>query len=225
MPSPLMSASITRPKAVLFDCDGVLADSEALAAMVVSEDLSERFWPVSPEECQDVFLGRAVPDMMPLIEQRFGRLPENWPALLAARLTERMARDVVAVPGALNTLRRLRAAGLPIACASNSSRSELRAKLGRLGIAELFEGRVFSFEDVARPKPYPDMYEAAAAACGAAPEECVVVEDSLPGIRAGRAAGCRVLALVWEMPEALLRAQGAEPFRHMDELPALLGAA
>ncbi|WBV43126.1 HAD family phosphatase [Pseudoroseomonas cervicalis] len=213
------------PKAVLFDCDGVLADSEALAAITVAEDLSERFWPVTPEECQELFLGRAVPDMMPLIEQRFGRLPDDWPALLSARLTERMARDVVAVPGALDTLRRLRAAGLPIACASNSSRAELRAKLGRLGIAELFEGRVFSFEDVARPKPYPDMYEAAAAACGATPAECVVVEDSLPGIRAGRAAGCRVLALVWEMPEALLRAQGAEPFRHMDELPALLGAA
>ncbi|MFC7607779.1 HAD-IA family hydrolase [Teichococcus aestuarii] len=76
-----------------------------------------------------------------------------------------------------------------------------------------------------RPKPYPDIYRAAALSCGAAPEDCVVVEDSLPGIRAGRAAGCRVLALVWDMPEAMLRAQGAEPFRSMAELPALLGVA
>ncbi|MCQ4162183.1 HAD family phosphatase [Roseomonas sp. GC11] len=218
-------AGPTPPRAILFDCDGVLADSEALAALVVAEDLSARFWPVAPEECRDVFLGRAVPDMVQVVEQRFGRVPDTWPAEIAARLTERMGREVVAVPGALAALRRLRAAGLPLACASNSSRAELAAKLGRLGIRDLFEGRVFSFEDVERPKPYPDLYLAAAAACDAAPEECVVVEDSLPGIRAARAAGCRVLALVWELPEALLRAQGAEPFRHMDELPALLGVA
>lgn len=219
-----MRPSSSRPAAILFDCDGVLADSEALAAMVVSEDLTERGWPVAPEQCQDLFLGRAVPDMVPVIEQRFGRLPDDWPAQMSHRLTERMARDVVPVPGALATVAALAGAGLTLACASNSSRAELAAKLERLGLADAFEGRVFSFEDVDRPKPYPDIYRAAAQACGAAPEDCVVVEDSLPGIRAGRAAGCRVLALVWDMPEALLRAQGAEPFRSMAELPGLLGA-
>lgn len=214
---------LTRPQAILFDCDGVLADSEALAAMVVSEDLTGRGWAVSPEQCMDIFLGRAVPDMVALIEQRFGPLPPDWPAQLSRSLTERMARDVVPVPGALEALAVLAASGIPLACASNSSRAELTAKLERLGIAGRFGGRVFSFQDVARPKPYPDIYLAAAAACGAAPADCVVVEDSLPGIRAARAAGCRVLALVWEMPEALLRAEGAEPFQSMDQLPALLG--
>ncbi|WP_159994722.1 HAD family phosphatase [Roseomonas sp. 18066] len=215
----------TRPRAILFDCDGVLADSEALAAQVVADDLAGRGFAVTPALCQDVFLGRAVPDMVAVIEQRFGRVPDSWPAEIGRALTRRMAEEVVPVPGALDALRRLAAAGIPLACASNSSRAELAAKLAKLGVAELFQGRVFSFEDVDRPKPYPDIYEAAAAACGAAPADCVVVEDSLPGIRAGRAAGCRVLALVWEMPEALLRAQGAEPFRHMDELPGLLGVA
>ncbi|PWC30169.1 HAD family hydrolase [Teichococcus aestuarii] len=218
-----MRAAASRPAAILFDCDGVLADSEALAAMVVAEELTERGWPVSPEECQHIFLGRAVPDMMPIIEQRFGPVPDDWPARMSRRLTERMARDVVPVPGAKAAVAALRAAGMTLACASNSSRAELSAKLGRLDLAAAFEGRVFSFEDVDRPKPYPDIYRAAALSCGAAPEDCVVVEDSLPGIRAGRAAGCRVLALVWDMPEAMLRAQGAEPFRHMDELPGLLG--
>lgn len=216
---------MTPPRAILFDCDGVLADSEALAAQVVADDLAGRGFPVTPELCQDVFLGRAVPDMVAVIEQRFGRVPDDWPAQIGRALTERMAREVVPVPGALEALRRLAASGIPLACASNSSRAELSAKLARLGVAALFQGRVFSFQDVDRPKPYPDIYAAAAAACGAAPADCVVVEDSLPGIRAGRAAGCRVLALVWETPEALLRAQGAEPFHHMDELAGLLGVA
>jgi HAD superfamily hydrolase (TIGR01509 family) len=215
----------TRPRAILFDCDGVLADSEALAAQVVAGDLSGRGFPVTPALCQEIFLGCAVPDMVALIEQRFGRLPDDWPAQLGRALATRMAREVVPVPGAPAALRRLAAAGLPLACASNSSRAELAAKLDRLGVAGLFAGRVFSFEDVPRPKPHPDIYAAAAAACGAAPADCVVVEDSMPGIRAGRAAGCRVLALAWETPEALLRAEGAEPFRHMDELPGLLGVA
>lgn len=217
-----MPALRPSPAAVLFDCDGVLADSEALAAMVVSEDLSERGWPVSPEECRHIFLGRAVPDMMPVIEARFGRLPDRWPAEMSRRLTERMAVDVVPVEGALEALARV-AAHFPVACASNSSRAELEAKLGRLGIGGHFAGRVFSFEDVDRPKPYPDIYEAAAAACGAAAKDCVVIEDSLPGIRAGVAAGCRVLAYAGEMEPALLASQGAEPFRRMADLPALLG--
>jgi len=212
-----------RPAAVLFDCDGVLADSEALAAIVVSEDLAERGWFITPEESRRIFLGRAVPDMVPVIEAQYGRLPDSWPAEMSRRLTERMAVDVVAVEGAIEALRAVVAAGLPCACASNSSRSELAAKLARLGLEAAFAGRVFSFEDVDRPKPYPDLYLAAAAACGAAPKDCVVVEDSLPGIRAGITAGCRVLAYAGEMHPALLASQGAEPFRRMAELPGLLG--
>ena len=99
------------------------------------------------------------------------------------------------MPGAPEAVRAVVGAGIPVAVASNAGRAELRAKLARLGLAELFAGRVFSFEDVPRPKPAPDIYLAAARSCGAAPAECVVVEDSLLGVRAGIAAGCRVLGL------------------------------
>ncbi|MBI0434752.1 HAD family phosphatase [Roseomonas sp. KE0001] len=211
-----------RPAAILFDCDGVLADSEALAALVVAEDLAGRGWRVDPARCRAIFLGRAVPDMKPVIEAEFGPLPADWPARMSHLLTERMARDVVPVPGALEALARI-AAAWPVACASNSSRAELAAKLDRLGIAGVFGGRVFSFEDVARPKPHPDIYQAAARACGADPRDCVVVEDSIPGIRAGRAAGCRVLAHAGELPPGPLAAEGAEPFARMADLPGLLG--
>jgi HAD superfamily hydrolase (TIGR01509 family) len=212
-----------RPAAVLFDCDGVLADTEALASLIVAEDLQARGWAVTPEECQAIFLGRAVPDMVPIVEARLGPLPAGWMQHIAGRLAWRMAREAVPIPGALDTVRTLAAAGMPLACASNSSRAELRGKLARLGLAAVFGDRVFSYEDVARPKPAPDIYLAAAEACAARPLDCVVVEDSLTGIRAGIAAGCQVLAYAGALDPAPLEAQGARAFRRMEDLPALLG--
>lgn len=212
-----------RPAAILFDCDGVLADSEGLVNRIVAEDLTERGWRISAEQCQETFLGMAVTDMIPVIQQRTGPLPHNWPALLSERIGVAMAEELEAVPGAPEAVRAVVAAGFKVACASNSARSELRAKLLRLGLIDLFEGRLFSYQDVVRPKPAPDMYLAAAADCGAAPAECVVVEDSLLGAEAGIAAGCRVLGLARTSDASVLAAAGAQPFFAMAELPALLG--
>jgi len=213
-----------RPAAVLFDCDGVLADSEGLVNRLVAEELTARGWPISAEACREFFLGMALPDMLPVIEARVGRLPRRWAAALTERIAAAMLREMESIPGALGAVRAVAEAGLPAAVASNAARAELDAKLERLGLAALFAGRVFSFEDVARPKPAPDIYLAAARACGAAsPGDCVVVEDSLLGVRAGLAAGCRVLGLVGESDASVLAAAGAEPFGSMAALPALLG--
>ncbi|RKK03297.1 HAD family hydrolase [Pseudoroseomonas wenyumeiae] len=214
---------MARPAAVLFDCDGVLADSEALVSRMVAEDLTARGWPVTAEQCQGIFLGRAIPDMVPVIERQVGPLPAEWPAELSALIAARMRQDTPAMPGALAVVRALAEAGVPIACASNSGRDELAAKLEGLKLAALFGDRVFSYQDVPRPKPAPDMYLAAAAACGAAPRDCVVVEDSALGTRAGIAAGCRVMGFAHETPAALLEAEGATPFTRMEDLPRLLG--
>ena len=212
-----------RPAAVLFDCDGVLADSEGLVNRLVAEELTARGWPISAEQCRETFLGMALPAMLPVIEARVGRLPSRWPEMLSVRIAAAMCREAEPVPGALDAVRAVAGAGLPVAVASNSARAELDAKLDRLGLAAVFGGRVFSFEDVARPKPAPDIYLAAALACGAAPGDCVVVEDSLLGVRAGVGAGCRVLGLARESDASVLAAAGAEPFAAMAALPALLG--
>jgi HAD superfamily hydrolase (TIGR01509 family) len=213
-----------RPAAVLFDCDGVLADSEGLVNRLVAEELTARGWPISADSCRETFLGMALPDMLPVIEARVGRLPRRWAAALTERIAVAMLREMEPIPGALQAVRAVAEAGVPAAVASNAARAELDAKLERLGLAALFAGRVFSFEDVARPKPAPDIYLAAARACGAAsPGDCVVVEDSLLGVRAGLAAGCRVLGLVGESDASVLAAAGAEPFGSMAALPGLLG--
>lgn len=213
-----------RPAAALFDCDGVLADSEAVVNAIVAEELTARGWPMTTEEAQEAFLGLALPDMIPRIEARTGPLPPDWGESLSRLIASAMEERTIPVAGAVEAVRAVAAAGIPVAVASNSARQELAAKLHGLGLATLFGARAFSFEDVERPKPWPDLYLAAAQACGAAPRDCVVVEDSVPGVRAGRAAGCRVLGLARHLPGALLAAHGAEPFSSMAELPRLLGA-
>ena len=211
------------PAAVLFDCDGVLADSEGLVNAIVAADLAERGWRMTPAECQEQFLGMAATDMVPVIEARVGRLPADWLVALSHRIAGSMIAELQPVEGALAAVRAIAGAGISVAVASNSAREELHAKLRRLGLTGVFEGRAFSFQDVPRPKPAPDMYLAAARACGAEPRDCVVVEDSVLGAQAGLAAGCRVFGLARETDAGVFTGIGAVPFLRMVELPGLLG--
>jgi HAD superfamily hydrolase (TIGR01509 family) len=212
-----------RPAAVLFDCDGVLADSEGAVNAIVAADLSARGWRMSAEECRERFFGMASAAMVPVIEARVGALPADWLATISRRIAAAMEQELQPVPGALAALGAVTAAGIPVAVASNSGREELAAKLRALGLEAVFAGRAFSFQDVARPKPAPDLYLAAAQACGVAPEDCVVVEDSVLGAEAGLAAGCRVLGLTRETDARVFSGIGAAPFARMQDLPALLG--
>lgn len=212
------------PKAVLFDCDGVLADSEPVVSCVVAAELTARGWPLTPAESEATFLGMSLPTMVPLIEAKVGALPPGWAETLKHRVAAVMAQEVTPMPGAADVLSAVRRAGVPMALCSNSSQAELSAKLTRLGFTDFFEGRIFSFEDVPQPKPHPDIYLAAAKACGADPAECVVVEDSAAGTHAGVAAGCTVFgfAFVTEA-EVLLSAGARATFTKMAGLPELLG--
>lgn len=208
--------------AVLFDCDGVLADSEAIANGIVAEDLTSRGWAMSPGEAERRFLGLSLPLMVPLIEAELGPLPATWATTLAERIAGAMARRVTPIPGAIEAVAAVAAMALGRAVGSNSSRRELAAKLGRLGLAETFAGRVVSHEDVAQGKPAPDIWLRCAALAGAAPASCVVVEDSVTGVRAARAAGMRVLGYAPGGDGRALAAAGAEPFAAMASLPSLL---
>jgi len=214
---------MNRPRAVLFDCDGVLADSEMVVNRLVAEQLTALGWPMTAAQSRASFLGLALPDMVPRIEARIGPLPPDWTEELSVLIAHEMTLHTPAIEGAVEAVRAIAAGGLAVAVASNSARAELAAKLRALDLAHVFAGRVFSFEDVDRPKPWPDIYLAAAASCDAAPQDCVVIEDSVPGVRAGRAAGCRVLGYARETPAGVLAAHGAEPFADMRELTAMLG--
>ncbi|OYW09684.1 MAG: phosphoglycolate phosphatase [Rhodospirillales bacterium 12-71-4] len=214
-----------RPAAVLFDCDGVLADTEALHNRIMAEEVTSLGWEMDAAEAERRFLGLSWNDIQPRIEARLGpgSVPADFLDGIIRRVLRGLNEGIDPIPGVKPALARIVAAGIPVAVASNSSRPELATKLRGLGLAETFRGRAFSYDDVALPKPAPDMYRAAAAACGADPHHCVVVEDSVTGSRAGRAAGCRVLGFAHATDPAALLAVGAEPFFAMQDLPGLLG--
>lgn len=183
-------------RAVLFDCDGVLADSEALVNEIVAAELTALGWPLTPAQAEHEFLGLSLPDMLPRITARVGPLPANWVPSISGRITLELAGALQPMPGALGAVAGLAARGVPMAVCSNSARAELAMKLIVLGLQGFFDGRVFSYQDVPRPKPAPDLYLAAAAACGMDPADCLVVEDSATGVAAGLAAGCQVVGLL-----------------------------
>jgi HAD superfamily hydrolase (TIGR01509 family) len=212
---------------VIFDCDGVLIDSEALCDRVVSEELCRAGWDLSAVECHRLFLGLTFPDTQHAAEAHLGTsLGSNWVEQLVQRVTEVMAVEVEPIPGARAALEATTALGLPFRIASNSSHAEMAAKFSRTGLSELVEGRIHSSEDMIalgkQGKPAPDLFLAAAATEGVAPAACVVIEDSLPGVRAAIAAGMTCLGFSPETDGSHLRAAGALPFATMSALPDLL---
>lgn len=222
----LMRARQAVLRLVIFDCDGVIADSEPVSSRVVAEELTGIGWPMTAADSDRLFLGMTFFDMVPMIERRLGhKLPPGWDERVKGRLITVLSSEVTPVAGALEALQGVSALGLPWRVASNSSHEEMHAKFTRMGIATTVAGRVHSHRDVAQGKPAPDLFLAAAAAEGVAPGECVVIEDSLTGARAAAAAGMDCLGYAPHSDGAALRAVGAVPFASMFDLPALIAAA
>lgn len=210
---------------VVFDCDGVLVDSEPLAAEAVAAVVSKAGWKMTPAQSQVHFLGMTLPDMMPLIERHIGRkLPPGWSEQVLETILAAVAARLTMIPGALAALDALDAMGLPWRVGSNSSRRELAGKFAAVGLAGRTQGRTHTFEDVARGKPAPDLYLAAASAEGVSPREAIVVEDSPTGVRAAVAAGMDCLGYAPDSDGAALASLGAVPFHDMAELPELIQA-
>ena len=206
---------------VIFDCDGVLIDSEGPSARVCAEEITLLGWPMTQPECMARFIGYRLSDMPPVIEAHTGRpVPDGWIDRLRARMIDAFGQ-VETMPGVHAALRATTAAGLPWRVASNSSHAEMDAKFAATGLAALVGRRKHSAQDVARGKPHPDVFLAAAAAEGVAPACCLVVEDSLPGMRAAAAAGMRVVALV---PDGAPVLPGAQPIRSLAELGPIIQA-
>jgi HAD superfamily hydrolase (TIGR01509 family) len=215
---------------VIYDCDGVLIDSEPLTNRVVAALLTRQGWPITPSECHRRFLGMTFHDMQPLVEAELGRaLGPAWVDGLVAEVTVALANEVEPIPGARDALEATSALGLAWRVASNSSHIEMAAKFARTGLDALVAGRTHSAVDVialgGRGKPAPDLFLAAAAAEGVPPEACLVVEDSVAGITGARAAGMDCLGFSPNGDGSHLRTAGAWPFPAMTALPPLLAAA
>jgi HAD superfamily hydrolase (TIGR01509 family) len=215
--------------AVLFDCDGVLVDSETITNRVLVAMLGELGWPLSLDEAMSIFVGKTVMDEAPLIEAKTGvRITAEWIEAFRARRNAALEREVTAIPGIVATVKTLHAQlDGKIAVASGADRFKVRLQLAKIGVLDDFEGRIFSGHETPRNKPHPDVYLAAAAGLGVDPSRCAVIEDTVTGATAGRAAGATVFGYSPEekghSSKEALRAVGvAQVFEDMAQLPALL---
>ncbi len=205
---------------VIFDCDGVLVDSERLANTVLADLLTEAGLPTTTDESIATYMGLSMPSCVALAEERLGRpLPPDLIDRYHERVFEAFDRELQAVPGVAEVVRQLR---WPACVASSGEHERMRRTLGRTGLHGDFEGRIFSASEVERGKPHPDLFLHAAERMGVEPGACVVVEDSPYGVRAARAAGMTALGYAAMTPAAVLQVEGAETFAAMAELPALL---
>ncbi len=216
-------------EAVLFDCDGVLVDSEHITNGVLRDMLQERGWNLTVAECMSLFVGKTVRDEADLIEQRTGsKVTEDWLTSFRDRRNEALSLYLTAIPDIHDAVHRVHAHhGGRIACASGADRFKVELMLRKLELISYFDGRIFSGYETPRSKPFPDVYLAAAAALGVDPRRCAVVEDTVVGVTAGVAAGATVFAYspatsTHVDAQDLLQAGAHHIFNRMTALPDLL---
>ena len=207
---------------VIFDCDGVLVDSEPIANRVLSERLAEVGLHMDVDEVMRRFVGRTREGCLYLAGELLGReLPAGFAEAWDAALFRTFDAELKPVAGVIEVIRQLR---VPICVASNSSRERMAVSLRAAGLLAFFEGRAFSAAEVARPKPAPDLFLHAAAAMGVPPLRCAVIEDTPTGVRAAVSAGMAVYGYAGggHSSAAALAGAGATVFSEMRVLPDLL---
>ena len=207
---------------VIFDCDGVLVDSEPIAIGIDVDMFAELGLAVSEQEVIERFVGRSPEILGRAVEEQLGHPPPNrWMERGEERLRRAFAEELRAVDGVEAALEGI---NIPVCVASSSGHDSVRFKLELTGLYERFAGRIFSASEVANGKPAPDLFLHAAARMGAVPVDCVVVEDSRYGVQAARAADMAVLAYAGGLTSAdLLEGPRTVVFGDMRELPRLLG--
>jgi HAD superfamily hydrolase (TIGR01509 family) len=209
---------------VIFDCDGVLVDSEVITNRVFTQMLNELGLPVTLQDMFEKFVGKSMEQCLHLIRELMGReVPVDFVSQLHQRSAAALEMELTAVPGIEGVLDTLR---VPYCVASNGTHEKMQTTLGLTGLLSRFQGKLFSVSDVARGKPFPDVFLYAAAKSGVLPAACAVIEDTPTGVTAGVAAGMTVYGYSAHTPAARLIAAGAHhTFDRMKDLAELLNCA
>jgi len=213
---------VTRFDLVIFDCDGVLVDSEVIVNRVFADLLNELGANVTLDYMFENFVGYSMAHCMELVQKLLGREPPpDFERTHKERTKAALAAALAPVPGIADVLAALT---VPCCVASSGDHEKMRTTLGITGLLPHFEGRLFSVTEVARGKPFPDVFLHAARTMGASPARTAVVEDTPVGAEAGVAAGMTVFGYAGRTPAERLRAAGAIVFTEMAALPRLLGS-
>jgi HAD superfamily hydrolase (TIGR01509 family) len=211
---------------VIFDCDGVLVDSEVISNRVLAEMLSAEGLPTTLSQARRDYQGLMLDDVLCRAQEKLGRtLSRDWLGQYEAERAAAFERELEPVRGAIETVKRIKAADIGVCVASQGELAKTRLSLALTGLDRLVpETARFSAYSVARGKPAPDLFLHAAESMGAAPASCVVVEDTPSGVTAAVSAGMRAVGYAADSDERALRAAGAsEALRSLAELPQVLG--
>lgn len=207
---------------LLFDCDGVVVDSETLTNSVLRDDLAQRGLNLRLDEVMGIFVGGTMMSIGEMAKTMGAKLPDDWLEQVYAKIYKHLDAHVELIPGIVPVLDRLDAAGIPYAMGSNGSVKKMHITLGRTGLLDRFEGKLYSGQDMPKPKPAPDVYLKAAEDAGMAPERCAVIEDSAAGARAAVAAGMDCYGFHRETDAYKLFPHSEALFDDMAQLPDLL---
>jgi HAD superfamily hydrolase (TIGR01509 family) len=212
-----------RLQLVIFDCDGVLVDSELITNRVFVGMLNELGLKLSLDDMFERFVGRSMPQCLSMIKELLGRdVPEEFPAEFRVRIAAALKNELRSVPGIESALESIK---LPYCVASSGTHDKMQLTLGLTGLLPKFQGKMFSVTEVAHPKPFPDVFLHAAKQSGVAASACAVIEDTPTGVQAGVAAGMTVFGFCAHTPRHRLLEAGAHHiFEHMRDLPRLIGS-
>ena len=212
---------------VIFDCDGVLVDSERIAIRIDVEVIRRHGWNITEQEVIDLFVGRSDGFMRSEVARRTGRdLGPDWDNAFVNDYRAALARELQPVDGVVAALDAIERLGLPTCVASSGSHDKMRFTLGLTDLWDRFDGRIFSASEVERGKPAPDLFLHAARQMDYAPDACCVIEDSAAGVEAAIAAGMRVFAYAGGVTSrARLERPGVVVFDTMAELVGLIEAS
>jgi len=210
------------PHLVIFDCDGVLVDSEGPANRILAEFLGAYGCRLTGPECEARFRGKTMAAVAAELAAEGITLPADWLALLKPRALAALEAEIRPIPHAAEAVEAVKKLGIKTCVASQSGIDYLNFVLARTGLLDYFKGRLFSSHMVARGKPWPDLFLHAAMQMKTGFDRCVVIEDSVTGVTAAVAAGMHCLALCTPDEASHMAALGARPITSLKDVPAAL---
>lgn len=215
-----------RPDLIIFDCDGVLVDSETISNELLAKAVTELGWPTTTEQSHQRFRGRSMLSTLEIIREETDLdIPDDWPQAVRQVIRKAVIDTVTPIPGIHGVVETVASAGIPRCVGSSSPPDYLEQVLSRTDLDHHFGADVFSATMVAKGKPAPDLFLFAASQMGHVPQSAVVIEDTVPGVQAGMAAGMRVIGYAGD-PNTdgnALATAGAVVVSDMAEVPTLLG--
>ena len=210
-------------KLVIFDCDGVLVDSEVIFNQALRDSLATHGLDLTLDQCMGHFLGGTIPNVKLMATTMGAKLPNTWVEDFYIEIYDKLRENVEPVAGIFTVLDRLSSAEIPFCVASNGRPEKMDITLGRTGMLDRFDGAIFSAQQLGTAKPAPELFLHAADAFSVSADDCIVIEDSLNGVLAAKRAGMKCYGYVPHGGDENLAAEDAILFDDMTKLPELLG--